>query len=110
MASTITLDSQPDGRSVTGDRQVRRGSMTLGTYASGGIAVTAAQLELPYAVNDLRVDPSGGYVPRWNKSTGKVMVYVSKDPGAVGGADVVLQEVGVVDISATAFRFRAEGV
>ena len=109
MASTITLDT--DGRFVSGAKAVRRGTMTLGTYASGGIAVTASQLELPGGtLQDLRVDSSGGYVPRWNSSTGKVMVYLQKDPAAAGGADIALPELGAVDISATAFRFRAEGV
>lgn len=108
MASTITLDAQPHGRTVASDRYLRRGGMTLGTYASGGVAVTAAQLEL-VTVHDLRVDPSGGYVPRWDKTNNKVMLYIGKDPGNAGGADIVLQEVGAVDVSATTFRFRAEG-
>lgn len=109
MASTITIET--DGRYVGGAKSIRRGTLTLGTYASGGIAVTAAQFELPGgSLQDLRVDPSGGYVPRWNSSTGKVQVYLNKDPANAGGADVVLPELGTVDISATAFRFRAEGV
>lgn len=108
MAVVTTIDS--DGRGVSGDQYVRRGAITLGTYATGGVAVTKSTFSLAVKLNDLRIDPSGGYVPRWDKTNGKVMVYVTKDPGAVGGADVVMQELAnAVDISATSFRFKVEG-
>lgn len=107
MAATATIDS--DGRGVAGDMYVRRGSITLGTYAAGGIAVTKATFQLAVKLHDLRVDPSGGYVPRWDKTNAKIMVYLQKDPAAAGGADIPLPELGAVDISATAFRFVATG-
>lgn len=109
MASTITITAGQDGRSAAGDQNVRRGTMTLGTYAAGGIAVTKAQLDLPVSITDVHVQSSGGYVPRWDATNGKVMLYVGKDPGNAGGADVVLQEVGSVDVSGTTFRFTAWG-
>src|SRR4051794_25470225 len=109
MAATITMDAGQDGRSASGDRFIRRGTINLGTYASGGIAVTKASFDLPVSLDDLRVDSAGGYVFRWDKTNAKVMAYIGKDPAAAGGADVVLQEVGSVDISAAIARFRAEG-
>lgn len=113
MASTVTIAAGQDGRGASGDKLIRRGTMTLGTYAANGIAVTKAQLDFPVSITDVRIDSASGYVARWDSApgvtSGKVMLYVGKDPGNAGGADVVLQEVGTVDVSATTFRFRAEG-
>ena len=107
MASTVTIDTT-GGRFVEGAALVRKGTLNLGTYASGGIAVTAAQFELGI-LNDLEVRPSGGYVFEYLPSTGKIKAYRQKDPGATGGADIPLPEVGSVDISSITPRFRAHG-
>lgn len=108
MASTITIDS--DGRGVAGDKYVRRGALTLGTYASGGIAVTKGQFEFNVSLDDLAVQSSDGYVARFDKANLKVMLYIGKNPADAGGADVVLQQVGSTDVSATSFRFVATGI
>lgn len=109
MASTVTITAGQEGRSASGDKLIRRGTMTLGTYAANGIAVTKAQLDFPVQISDVRVDPSGGYVPTWDRTNGKVKLFIGKDPGNAGGADIVLQEVGSVDVSATVFNFTAWG-
>jgi hypothetical protein len=108
MASTVTIES--NGRSYQFPSKVRRGTMTLGTYATNGVVVAGSQFELYGRLDDLRVDPAGGYVPRWDKTNGKVLVYRQKDPAAAGGADIALPEVANgVDLSSISFRFRAEG-
>lgn len=110
MASTVTVDSQPSGRQVHGSSKVRKGSITLGNpYASGGIAVTAAQFELYVSLDDLDVRPAGGYVFEWDKANSKVIAYDQKDPAAAGGADIALPECGAIDLSTVNARFRAVG-
>lgn len=105
MASTVTITN----RFVQGNRACRNGTVTLGTYASGGVAVTAAQLELSQLL-DLDVRAAGGYVAEWDKTAGKVKLYQQKDPANAGGADIPGPEVGSVDVSATVFKFKCEGV
>lgn len=105
MASTVTITN----RFVQGNRACRNGTITLGTYATNGVTVTAAQLELSQLL-DLDVRPSGGYVAAWDKTNSKVKLYDQKDPAASGGADIAAPEVGSVDVSATVFQFKAEGV
>lgn len=106
MASTVTLDSGQDGRGAAGDKFTRRGSLTLGTYATGGVAVTKAQLDLPVAINDLDLGSSGGYLAEWVKSTGLVKVYVDKTPAA---ATPLGEVANATDLSAISFRFTAQG-
>ena len=111
MASTITIDAQPLGRRVSGSKKVRQGVGNLGAYATGGVAVTKAQLEFAISVDDFAIRPTGGYVFEWIKSSGLVKAYDQKDPAAAGGADIALPEVGnAVSLAAVSFRFRAEGI
>jgi hypothetical protein len=110
MAATITFDTGPNGRGVAGAKYIRRGSGNLGTYATNGVAVTKTTFDLPVSLDDLRIDPTGGYVFEWDKTNAKIKAYRQKDPAAAGGADIPLPEVGNgVDISSITFRFRAEG-
>lgn len=110
MASTVTIDAQPGGRTVHGNRKVRKGTLTLGNpYATNGIAVTAAQFEFYGDLEDLDIRPAGGYVFEWDKANAKVKAYDQKDPAAAGGADIALPECGAIDLSSVSARFRAVG-
>lgn len=110
MASTVTFDTGQDGRGAAGDKLVRRGTLNLGTYATNGVALTKAQLDLPVSINHLDVGSSAGYIAEWDKTNQKVKVYRQKDPAAAGGADIALPEVAnAVDLSAVNFRFFAMG-
>lgn len=110
MSVSVTLDADAAGRDVAGDRFIRRGTVNIGTYATGGVAVTKATFDLWHSLVDLRLDSSAGYLPRYDLANLKIMVYDQKDPAAAGGADIALPEVGNgVDLSAVNFRFRAEG-
>jgi hypothetical protein len=100
MASTITLSG--DYMTSVGNRIMTHGTGNLGTYSSGGIAVTAAQLGLG-VVEILNLEAAGGYLFRWDKANGKVMAYQSDD------AVDPLDEVGSTDISAVVFRWNAFG-
>jgi hypothetical protein len=110
MASlAVTFDAQPGGRSTMFPRKVRRGTISLGTYATGGVAVTPTNVGL-IRIDDLDVQPSAGYIFEYLPATGKVKAYRQKDPAAAGGADIALPEVAnAVDLSAVTARFRAEG-
>lgn len=103
MASTATVTR----RFVQGNRACRNGTITFGTYAANGIAVTAAQLELTQLF-DLDVRPAGGYVAEWDSTAGKVKLYLQDFDLAT--ADAPLVEVGAIDVSATSFKFKCEGV
>jgi hypothetical protein len=110
MAITITLDSGRDGRAVAGDRYIRRGSGNLGTYATGGVAFTKANFDLPVSIDDIQIQPAAGYVFEVDKTNSKIKAYDQKDPAAAGGADIALPEVAnAVNLAAVTFRFRAEG-
>lgn len=105
----VTFDAQPSGRSTMFPRKVRRGTISLGTYATNGIAVTPKNIEL-IRIDDFDVQPTAGYIFEWLPATGKIKAYRQKDPGSAGGADVPLVEVGnAFDLSAVLSRFRAEG-
>jgi hypothetical protein len=73
MASTITLTG--DWLISLGNRRQTYGTGNLGTYSTSGIAVSAAQVGLG-VINDLIIDPAGGYIFEYVKSTGKVKAYV----------------------------------
>lgn len=114
MASTVTIDNGQTGRGGQGDVFVRRGTLNLGIYATGGVSVTKQQLELPVEVVDVDVQPSAGIIFETIKGTGgqtfTIKAYRQKDPAAAGGADIALPEVtNAVDLSAVVPRFEAKG-
>lgn len=110
MALAVTFDAQPGGRSTMFPRKIRRGTISLGTYATNGVAITTKNLELT-RIDDLDIQPSAGYIFEYVPSTGKIKAYRQKDPAATGGADIPLPEVAnAVDLSGVSARFRAEGV
>jgi hypothetical protein len=75
MASTITLSG--DWLHSIGDRLMTAGTGNLGNpYATSGIAVSAAQCGLG-VLDHLEIDPAGGYIFEYVKSTGKVKAYSS---------------------------------
>src|SRR5690348_3339550 len=102
MAVTVVIKNQNSGVTV--------GTINLGTYATGGVAVTGGQLGCPNQLTHLDVGPAGGYVFEWDQANGKVKAYRQKDPAAAGGADITLPEVAnAVDISAATPHFEAVG-
>ena len=106
MAATITFDSMPDRVGNEGDVFVRRGTLTLGTYATGGVAVTKTMFDLGHSIVDLQVDSSGGYLPKFDKTNLKVLLYQTITPAAAAP----MQEVAnSTDVSATVFRFLCTG-
>lgn len=72
MGLTITLTG--DWLANIGNRMQTNGTGNLGTYATGGIAVTAANLGLG-RIDSLVIDPAGGYTFEWVRSTGKIKAY-----------------------------------
>lgn len=104
MASSMTVSD----KYAVGNKLQRNGTGNLGTYATGGIAVTAAQLALS-VIDELMVHSAGGYVFEWDKANGKVKAYLQKAPADLGASDIPLPELGAVDISATTFRWTARG-
>lgn len=77
MALTIALDAQPDGRTFSGARQVRRGTITFdSSYPTGGEAITKTNLFL-HSLDELTVYPTSGLVFEWDKTNGKIIAYRS---------------------------------
>lgn len=74
MSSTITLTG--DWLFNIGNRRMTVGTGNLGTYATSGIAVTAAQVGLG-VIQSMEIDPSGGYTFSYNASTGKILAYAA---------------------------------
>ena len=73
MASTISLTG--DWLVNIGNRTQTSGTGNLGTYATSGVAVTAAQVGLG-VIHSLVIDPAGGYTFEYVASTGKVKAYL----------------------------------
>jgi len=96
----------PNAGGSFGGLKVHIAEVVVGTYATGGLAFTAGDFEMAAIKFVCFGGPStGGYIPVWDRANGKLMVFITKDPGAAGGANVVLQEVGNgVDLSAVKFQ------
>lgn len=82
------------------------------SYPSGGYAISVSTFPgLPGTSSIQHVAlsglTSGGYATRWDKTNKKLMLFRTKDPGAAGGADIVLQEcAGSVDVHSEVFHCR----
>lgn len=74
MSSTITLTG--DWLANIGNRSQTNGTGNLGTYATGGIAVSANQVGLG-TIQYMTINPAGGYTFEYVASTGKVKAYVT---------------------------------
>lgn len=72
MASTVTLNA--GSPFVTGDRRQSIGTVNLGTYATNGIAVTAAQFGF-HVLEDLIIEEAGGLTYAFDKDNMKVKAY-----------------------------------
>lgn len=72
MPSTITLTG--DWLANIGNKRQVNGTGNLGTYATNGVAVTATQVGLG-VIEQLIIEPAGGYVFSWDKDNGKVLAY-----------------------------------
>lgn len=105
MASTVVPDNAPHpGKSSPEAYFFRFGTLNLGAYATGGIAVTPAQFGLLTLVH-LDLGATGGYVFEYNKTTGKILAYWT---GA--GLSAVLAEVtNATNLTAITPRFMAYG-
>lgn len=134
MAAAVVIDSA-DGRYVQGSRAVRKGTITLNTYATNGVAVTAALFELPGTIAELDIGPSGGLIFEWDKTNSKIKAFyptggATASPAALAAPQVttgastasavnattpaltpgVAKEVlNATDLSSITTRFRVEG-
>jgi len=84
MSSTISLTG--DWLLNVGNRMQTLGTGNLGVYATNGVAVTAAQLGLG-EIDDLIIEPAGGYVFEYVKTTGKVKAYNATATGTIAVTD-----------------------
>lgn len=102
MAATLSLTG--DWMISIGNRNQTSGTGNLGTYATNGIAVTAAQCGLG-TITSLVIDPAAGYVFEYVASTGKVKAYWT---GA--GLSAVLAEItNSTNLAGVTFNWRAIG-
>ncbi len=94
MALTVTklLDPTP-----IGDRWLTVNKVAYdSSYPTGGESLTRADLGFASTADDeffVLPQPSVGYVPVYDLSGQKLLLYRQKDPGAVGGADIPLVEM-----------------
>jgi hypothetical protein len=108
MALTISLTG--DWMHSIGDLKAVHGIVTFdNSYASGGESLTAANVGLQKILFMSLNQGEDGYVYKYDYTNSKVLAYVSKDPAAAGGADIVLQEAGAIDLSAAVVNFFAIG-
>lgn len=60
------------------------GILTFGTYETGGGVAFDLSKQLPTKVHMVIIEPKGGYVPVYNYSTKKILVYVKAIATATG--------------------------
>ena len=72
MASTVTLDQTSPF--VSGDRRVALGTINLDEYATGGIAITAAQFGF-HDLMDVSIEEAGGLTYSFDKANLKVKAF-----------------------------------
>jgi hypothetical protein len=77
---SISITLADDFLVSMGSRMMTRGTGNLGTYATNGVAIAASDVGLG-RVDDIMIDPAGGYVFEYVKSTGKVKAYQSAGAG-----------------------------
>lgn len=104
MAATVTTDKAPHPvKSVPDAYFVVFGTINLGSYATGGVAITPQLFGLTQLVH-LDLSQASGRTYEWDQVNSKVKAYRN----AAGAGD--LAEVGnAVDLSATSIRFMAYG-
>src|SRR5881227_2126022 len=95
---------------IVGDRRETSSDVTIGTYATGGLAYTPALFGMAARVDILDVGPTSGYVFETDYTNKKVKAYYQTDPAAAGGADVALKEVAnSANLGSVVARTRAVG-
>lgn len=105
MASTISLTG--DWLINIGNRMQTSGTGNLGTYATGGIAVSPEQVGLG-TIQSLVVDPAGGYTFSYVASTGKVIAYYGSSAGTPAGTIAVTD--GAVTVGGGSAPFTDTGL
>lgn len=111
MAITVTRVSGPH---TTGSRWETVSTVLLdNSYPTGGEALTKADLGFAATVDptfNVIALPTAGYIPEYDHTNSKLLMYDQKDPAAAGGADIPLPQVGnTVDLSAVTVRVVATG-
>lgn len=106
----LTVSLTGDWLISVGNRKESVGTITFDSaYVSGGESLTAANVGLQKIEHISFNQGEDGYVFEYDYTNSKVKAYVTKDPGDAGGADIVLQEAGVIDLSSVVVKFRALG-
>lgn len=80
-------------------RRMSVGTIDLGAYSAGGVAVTAATFGVS-SIDALMVLPSGGYVPVWDSAESKIKAYVGDNDG---GADGPMAEFAGATVAGISF-------
>lgn len=108
MALTVSLTG--DWLSSVGSEKAVVGTITFDdSYAAGGESLTAANIGLQKIKFISLNQGEDGYVFFYDYANSKVKAYVTIDPANAGGANVVLQEAGAIDLSSVVVHFRAVG-
>lgn len=103
MAASVSITTGPE---VPGNRKMVVGVITLdNSYATGGEAVTLAQLGLS-RLDFLSVTAGIGYLPTWDGSTSTPKILVYRQTAATGA---FVEVPSTTDMSATTVRFLAFG-
>jgi hypothetical protein len=101
MASTVTINHEFDN--------FRFGTLNLGSsYATGGVAITGAQLDCPEKIVELVVHHAGGYEFQHIPSTGKIKAYsnfatytATYDPASLAATTARDDAITVTGVAAT---------
>ena len=105
MAFAGTLSAVTNGTYVTGNKVARTFDVTLSSSFASGEPLVASDVKLKKLI-EVRVhgpfrksDNTAAISVSYDHTNGKFQAYQGKDPGAAGGADVPLQQIGTVDLS-----------
>lgn len=88
----------------TPNRSKKQGTLNLGSYTTGGVAVSASTFGHPVALERVHVGPAGGFVFEYVAATGKVKAY---NPYGLGEA--MTEVANATSLSSVAAPFRSSG-
>jgi hypothetical protein len=96
MAVTVAITDE--------DKGFHFGTINLGVYATGGVAITPGTFDYGEALVDLDVSASGGTIFQWDDVNSKIKAYQN-----AAGAGPLAEVANATNLTAVVSRFRSFG-
>jgi hypothetical protein len=112
MALAASIDQQPNRQTVNGhiarNTRITSGAITMdASYATGGEAITAADVGMKRAIDRIIIESEDGYILKFDKLNSKIMAYYADNDAGADGA--LIQVAAAVDLSGVVAGYIAIG-